>query len=211
MRWAEGRGWGQQEGEGLGGGGLGEVKREGVLGPPAHLPGITGISWAGQGEDTHSPESPRAPGPKLICRFQVPGRMERRGLLFQEIPMASLCAQPPGHHTAGSARRARAGWVSGGIWCPGTLPRMGLRWDWGLYRGGSAPWRGCSQPQLTARRAQGLLAGATSHDQSTPGRWQCQSQMPSQPCGRRCPPPLVSSTKTLGNRKGYLSWQPGVV
>lgn len=30
--------------------------------------------------------------------------------------------------------------------------------------------------------------------------------LPGQPCGCRCPPPLVSSSKALGNRKGYLSW-----
>lgn len=123
----------------------------------------------------------------------MPRRSERRGLLFQEISTASLNAQPPGPHAAGSARRARTGQVSGGIWCPGTLPRMGLRWDWGLYHGGSAPWQGCSRPQLTARRAQGLLADTTSHNPSTPGRWQCQSQMPGQPCGYRCSPLLVSS------------------
>lgn len=60
--------------------------------------------------------------------------------------------------------------------------------------GGSAPWQRCSRPQLTAlRRAQGLLADTTNHNPSTPGRWQCQSQMPGQPCGYRCSPLLVSS------------------
>lgn len=108
---------------------MGEVKGEGLLGSPAHLPGITGISQAGRGEDTRFPESTRAPGPKPIYRFQVPGCSERKGLLFQEIPMASLDAQPPGPRAIGSAGRACTGWASGGIWCPGTLPRMGLGWD----------------------------------------------------------------------------------
>lgn len=124
--WAEGRGWGQQEGEGLGGGGMGEVKREEVLGPPAHLPGIMGISWAGQGEDAHSPESPRAPSPKLICRFQDVSRggdcyfkkFPRRVWMLSPLVTTQL-GQPEGHvqggcQMASGALRLCLGWDSDG-------------------------------------------------------------------------------------------------
>lgn len=180
-----------------------------MLGSPAHLPGITGIFQARQGEDTCFPESPRAPGPKPICRFQVPGCSERRGLLFQEIPMESLDAQPHGPHAIGSAGRARTGRASGSIWCPGTLPRMGLRWDWGLYHGGSAPWQGCSRPQLTAQRTQGPTIRPPQGGGGANYRVVPITGLPGQPCGRRCPPPLVSSSKALGNQKGISPGSPG--
>lgn len=83
---------------------------------------------------------------------------------------------------------------------PWDSARMGLRWDWGLYHGGSAPWQGCSRPQLTARRAQDswLIPPAT-----------IRPPQGGSSASHRCPVSLwVQMFSAPSPRKGYLSWQP---